>query len=245
METDKISIIIITLNEVKNISNILNDLSNQTFKEFEIIISDSNSTDNTKKIVLEKSKEFKEFLFINCKKTLWPSYWRNYWVKFAKYERLLFLDADTRIKDNKFLEKFIKLVNERKIDSWWIYIEISNNNFIEKLGLWFINLWYFFTQYFSPTACWACMFSTQTVHNKINWFRENVLLCEDCDYVRDARMKAFNVRMLNLKFNFSDRRLRKWWYFKTGFLYIKANFIRFLTWKSILKDKIKYDYNNY
>lgn len=242
---DKISIIIITLNEEKNIWKILDDLANQTLKKFEIIISDSNSTDNTEKVALEKSKKFKEFLFVNCKKTLWPSYGRNYWVKFAKYERLLFLDADTRIKDKKFLEKFIKLLTKKQVNSWWIYIEISNNSFIEKLWVWFINFWYFITQYFSPTACWACMFSTKTVHNKINWFREDVLLCEDCDYVRDAKRKKFIVWMLDLKFNFSDRRLKKWGYFKTGFIYIKANFIRFITWKSIQKDKIKYDYNNY
>lgn len=55
MKKNKISIIIITLNEEKNISNILDDLKSQTYNNFEIIISDSNSSDKTEKLALEKS----------------------------------------------------------------------------------------------------------------------------------------------------------------------------------------------
>lgn len=149
------------------------------------------------------------------------------------------------MKDKRFLQKFQEKLNRNKIDSWGVYIDISNNNLLEKFWVWFINFWYRITQYFSPTACWACMFSTKTVHNKINWFREDVLLCEDCDYVRDAKKNKFNVGMLDLKFNFSDRRLKKDWYISTWFVYVKATFIRIITWRSILKDKIKYKFDNY
>ena len=45
-----ISIVIPTLNEEKYLSKLLKSIKNQTFKDYEIIVSDNNSKDNTKKI---------------------------------------------------------------------------------------------------------------------------------------------------------------------------------------------------
>ena len=47
----KISIIIPVRNEQRNIANLLNDLSKQTYSCFEIIVIDDNSTDNTWEII--------------------------------------------------------------------------------------------------------------------------------------------------------------------------------------------------
>ena len=53
-----VSIIIITLNEEKTIARILDNLKEQTHKNIEIIIIDSNSKDNTRKIAKKYSKKF-------------------------------------------------------------------------------------------------------------------------------------------------------------------------------------------
>ncbi len=45
------SIVIITLNEEKRIPRLLEELSRQTYQDFQLIISDSNSTDNTEEVV--------------------------------------------------------------------------------------------------------------------------------------------------------------------------------------------------
>ncbi len=92
MENKKLSIIIITLNEEKNITNILSDLKCQTFQNFEIMVSDSRSSDNTEKVVDNFKENIKNLTFVNCKKIWGPSYRRNFGVKYAKYERLLFGD---------------------------------------------------------------------------------------------------------------------------------------------------------
>lgn len=42
-----ISIVIITLNEAERISNILRDLAQQSYQNFEVIVVDSNSEDDT------------------------------------------------------------------------------------------------------------------------------------------------------------------------------------------------------
>lgn len=48
-----ISVIIPTLNEERYLPNLLKCLRNQTYKDFEIIVADASSTDNTRKIALE------------------------------------------------------------------------------------------------------------------------------------------------------------------------------------------------
>jgi len=242
---NKVSVIIITLNEEKNIGNILSDLSRQTFQNFEIIVSDSNSSDNTQKVVNSFKSKIKNLKFVNCKKTIGPSYGRNFGVKHTSYERLIFFDADTRILDKNFLKKFNNILTRKKIDAGSMYFGTIENSFKENIGYNFMNFGFFITQYLSPTACGAFMFSTKTVHNKIGGFREDVKLCEDCDYVRDAKRAKFKVRMIPLSCGFSDRRLKKEGMVNMGFLYLKANLIRFITGKSIKENKIKYEFGKY
>src|SRR3989344_4421237 len=103
-----LSIVIPTLNEEKYIPNLLNCLKNQTFKNFEIIVVDANSRDNTKKTI-SKFKDLK-IKIINSKIRN-PGYQRNLGVKNAKNERILFLDADTKISED-FLEKTLKEIKD-------------------------------------------------------------------------------------------------------------------------------------
>lgn len=49
---EKVSIIVITLNEAQRIGRLLEDLSNQTHQGFEVILVDSQSEDDTCEIAL-------------------------------------------------------------------------------------------------------------------------------------------------------------------------------------------------
>lgn len=242
---NKLSIIIITLNEEKNIGNILSDLSRQSFQNFEVIVSDSNSSDSTQKVAESFKNKFQEFTFKNCGKTLGPSYGRNYGVQYAKYERLLFLDADTRIPDRDFLKKFITIVTEKNIEAGAMYMHLTNTGILERMGYGFINAGLFITQYFSPTAVGACMFSTKTAHAKIGGFREEVQLGEDSDYVRDLRRNGVAVQMVPLFYDYSNRRLKKEGLIRVTNTYLKAIFIRLTTGNSISKEQIEYKYGEY
>ena len=53
----KISVVIPTLNEEKYLPFCLESLTKQTFKEFEIIIADGNSTDKTQEIAHKYTKK--------------------------------------------------------------------------------------------------------------------------------------------------------------------------------------------
>lgn len=110
-----VSVLIPARNEEKNISNILNDLRNQNYKNIEIIVFDDNSSDNTLEIVKSIANIDERVNFITSE--ILPEEWlgKNYACHSlalkAKGDFLLFLDADVRIKNdiiNKAVTELIK-----------------------------------------------------------------------------------------------------------------------------------------
>jgi len=99
-----ISVIITTKNEERNMENILTSLKNQTFKDFEIIVVDNNSTDKTKEI----SEKFGALVF---NKGPERSAQRNYGVSKASGKYVVILDADMILEPNvlnECIDKFHK-----------------------------------------------------------------------------------------------------------------------------------------
>lgn len=164
-DIENISIIIITLNEEATISRLLQCLHKQTLQHFEVIIVDSDSNDNTEKIAKQHAHMFKAFTFHNMKKR-GASLGRNTGATLAQFERIVFLDADTMFAEN-FLEKTTQYIQKHNIDIASCYIKQPHNKPIYTLGYGLINIGFFITQFFSPTAVGACIFSTKTIHTTI------------------------------------------------------------------------------
>lgn len=106
-EKPLISILIPARNEEQNIGNLLNDLLEQDYPNFEIIIFNDESTDKTENIVNEYIKREHKIKLINS--TGLPQDWlgKNYachsLAKIANGKYFLFLDADVRV-GKKLLE---------------------------------------------------------------------------------------------------------------------------------------------
>ena len=62
----EVSVVIPTKNEEKQISTTLNHILNQSFSNFEVIVSDGDSEDNTKSIV----ESYKIFININISSSM-------------------------------------------------------------------------------------------------------------------------------------------------------------------------------
>ncbi|MEF1207240.1 glycosyltransferase family 2 protein, partial [Photobacterium damselae] len=176
-----ISIVIITLNEQKRIGRLLFDLQMQSYQNFEVILVDSNSEDNTCQIA-EQFRNKLPALTIHKMEQRGVSLGRNTGASLAKHERLLFLDADVRL-DKQFLAKACKQLEQSKLEIAGVYMGAKGMSYIHALGYGVFNAGLFVTQFIFPTAVGACIFSTQRAHQEIGGFDQAISLCEDCDYV--------------------------------------------------------------
>ena len=240
-----LSIIIIAYNEEKYISGILNSLTNQTIKDFEVIVVDSNSIDNTEIVAKSFSKNFNAFRYLKLDVTKGPGYGRNQGEKIANYEKLLFLDADTKLNNN-FVERIVIELIKRKIEVATCPIRIAEKNPISNIGAYFLNSFMILLKPVYSSAYGACFISTKEVHSKVNGFDENIAICEDCNYIKKARrLHNINFGILKPYFYTSDRRAKSYGGLTFMLMYVKLHLYRMFTGQEIMKGKIEYNYGNF
>lgn len=92
--TPFLSVIIPTLNEEKYLPFLLLSLAQQSFQDFEVIVVDGNSDDQTVKVAKSFEKKVSNLHILESKKRSLP-YQRNMGASKATGDWLLFIDADT------------------------------------------------------------------------------------------------------------------------------------------------------
>ncbi|MFC1780413.1 glycosyltransferase family A protein [Patescibacteria group bacterium] len=125
----RFSIIIPTLNEENYISRILESLQKQSFHNFDTVIVDNGSSDNTVNIINKlKYKCNFPIQLVHCKK-IGISYARNFGVKYTKGKYIVFFDADGYVHKNwlknasEYLEKNSKV---KALMGFYIYYPARN-----------------------------------------------------------------------------------------------------------------------
>lgn len=96
------SIVVPTFNSGVTIARTITSILSQTYSEFELIIVDNFSTDNTKDIV--ESFEDKRISFHRVNNNGMPAVSRNFGVSLAKYDYIAFCDSDDTWTNNKLSE---------------------------------------------------------------------------------------------------------------------------------------------
>ncbi|KAA8600034.1 glycosyltransferase [Vibrio cyclitrophicus] len=238
---EPVSIIVITLNEEKRIGRLMEKLSVQTHQEFEVIVVDSNSEDNTREVAQAYESALPN-LTVHHMETRGVSLGRNTGASLAQYNRILFLDADVSLPRN-FLAKALYELDEKRLEVAGVYMSSKGLPLVHKFGYGVFNAGLFATQFFFPTAIGACIFSTKRVHDEIGGFDEEIVLCEDCDYVKRAS-KTWRFRFLNMTFGFDPRRLDQDGVVKTGSTYLKANVRRFFKGE-MRNNEMNYKFGHY
>ncbi|MDO6497883.1 glycosyltransferase family 2 protein [Photobacterium sanguinicancri] len=236
-----ISIVVITLNEEKRIGRLLDDLSKQTHQDFEVIVVDSNSDDNTRTISRGYEKALPQ-LTVHKMENRGTSLGRNTGAKLAQHERLLFLDADVRLAPT-FLTNALHKLEKNKLEVAGVYMGADELSLTYRLGYGAFNAGLWATSFFFPTAVGACIFSTKRAHQEIAGFDESITLCEDCDYVRRAA-QTWRYRMLPISFWFDPRRLEQDGFFTMGLTYLKANVRRFFLGE-MRNNEMSYQFDHY
>jgi len=113
MSEEFVSVIIPAYNSKDTITNCIDSVINQTYKNIEIIVIDDGSTDDTYNIINEKYKNTKN-LTIYCKKNGGVSSARNYGIKKSKGKWIVFVDADDTI-DKNLISKLTDMIDNNTL----------------------------------------------------------------------------------------------------------------------------------
>ena len=122
----KYSFIVPVYNTSKYLDKCLKSLVNQTFNDFEIIIVNDGSTDNSKSIIYNYQKKYNNIKLINQKNQGLSSA-RNNGVKEASGKYLIFIDSDDYVECN-LLKEIDKEINEVEVLRYQVMIEDEDGN---------------------------------------------------------------------------------------------------------------------
>lgn len=100
MNNPKISVILSTYNRQKLLPRMLDSLINQEFKEFELILINNGSTDDTKYICEEYAHKDDRIKFYIINENNGPSFARNLGIEKSSTEYLCFVDDDDYCEPN-------------------------------------------------------------------------------------------------------------------------------------------------
>ncbi len=186
VDSPLVSIVIPVFNAEKTIYNCINDVLNQTFKNFEIVIINDGSTDNSLQICNDFAlRDERIKIFSNMNHGV--SYSRNYGIKKSQGRYLVFVDSDDRCP-NTMLETLLKFNNGEfvlsNISDYYKNSLHSENDiyayegqyllseFLEKVFV-FNNIKHF------TGAIYAKLFDLLIIKNNKIFFDENLNYAED------------------------------------------------------------------
>ena len=226
-----ISIIIPTLNEEGYIENCLKSIKRQSYKNYEIIVTDAKSKDKT----VKKAKKYADKVIV-CKRAH-IGYQCNQAAKKAKGEIIVVCGADS-ILDENFLEIVVNGFKDQNIVglSFIPYPSDSNNIFhkilfkISHILLFLATILNFPTSTVAPTY-------RKDVFEKVGGYDEHIIPCED--HALASEIKHYGkIKVMYFPVFTSCRRLKKAGILRTLVEY-SIGTLHFLNGKSYHK------FNNY
>lgn len=216
----------------------LESVKKQTFKDYEIVVADNNSTDKTRAIA-EK---------FGCRITGGglPGAGRNKGANIAKGEILLFLDADAIMPEEKFLEKSLAEFREKKFCCAALLGEPGTHGAGDVIFSMLGRVIRFFAEILNrPFLPGYCIFVRKDIHDKLGGFDEKLFLGEDTDYGLRASDICKTGVLRSIKIIISTRRNRNESYLKTSFQYAGYMFYRYALGRKDHKNRFKYYFNTY
>jgi glycosyltransferase involved in cell wall biosynthesis len=202
------SVIIPTLNEEDYLPRILSDFVKQKKKDFEVIVVDASSADETQERALKFSKSF-PLQFYSVKKSS-VSFQRNFGAQKAQGEYLIFLDADTRV-NNQFIQNLYKDILKKRGLLFLPILITSDGLSRNKILFRIINSIIEISQSSAkPLSSGGAIFLSKRLFSDLNGFNEKLYMSEDHDLVQRAREQGIKAKILkDIKVAFSMRRVRK------------------------------------
>ncbi|MFH0979389.1 MAG: glycosyltransferase [Candidatus Roizmanbacteria bacterium] len=233
------SIVIPTLNEEKFLPKLLNDLTKQKKKDFEVIVADSFSVDKTKDCI----KSYKEDLKLNFVQTRQKNVaaQRNYGAKKAVGSYLVFLDADARISPSFF--KKVKKIIVRDKGLLFLPYFLPDKEYQQYKPLFDLaNIMVELSQNLSKRfSLGGSIIIERSFFNVIGGFDDGLFIAEDHELVQRVSQWGVNSKFIKeARTFFSLRRMKKEGQIKFFYKYFIASARRLLFNEEIKKKIFEY-----
>lgn len=196
-----LSIIIPTYNEEEYLPVLLESIKQQDFSDYEIIVADADSKDNTVKIA-------EEYGCIVVEGGI-PAVGRNNGAKVAKGDYLLFLDSDLKLTED-YLAKVIYEFKMERLGIAITQMKPLSKKTEDKLLHDLANLFMISVEKIKPhgAGCYGII-TKRELHERCGGFNEELTFGEDTEYIeRLAKKERFKV-LRNAKIGVSTRRLEE------------------------------------
>lgn len=225
----KISVIITTKNEGRNIGRCLKAIQKQTYKNFEIIVVDNNSSDDTQKIAGKYTKNV-------YSKGPERSSQRNFGAQKSHGKYLLFIDADMELSPNILAECMSHISSESNVGGIVIPEIAIGKNYFEKVKAFERSIYNESGDQFTDAA----RFFPKDVFEKVGGYDESITGPEDWDLPDSVRKKGYKILRISSTINhyeyipslFALFR-KKYYYAKRAHRYLKKQNIQVVGPKTV------------
>ncbi|MCB1173628.1 MAG: glycosyltransferase [Leptospiraceae bacterium] len=230
-----ISIVIPCLNEARELPNLLDSIRAQSFQNYEIIVADAGSTDNT----VELARKAGALVVPGGM----PGPGRNRGAEAAQGTWLFFFDADVILPPDFLAQAFAEL-QENYLDLATCEFKPQSDLRLDKVLFHFANLSVKLNQAFNPRAAGFCIFITRRLFERIGGFDETLRLAEDHDLVdRASKLRPLKI-LKSTSLLVSVRRLEKEGRFSLIQKYMAVE-KHLMTKGAIREDIVEYEFGNF
>ncbi|OJV53734.1 MAG: hypothetical protein BGO31_02430 [Bacteroidetes bacterium 43-16] len=203
----KVSIVIPVYNAAAYIERCINSILGQTFTDFQVVLVNDGSKDNSESIIKELTGQDPRFVLIN-KENGGVSAARNTGLKHVDAAWVTFLDSDDWLQENYFSGLLSAAGKDPGID-----LVVDGYQRVDNAGK------VLYTQRFEEEVlaatdfatifnkhqlqdfgyCWAKLFRKEILQEKVNWFRADISLYEDTlfvfEYLKQATKICFTAQV--------------------------------------------------
>lgn len=235
MENPKVSVLMPAYNAALYIEEAIQSILDQTYSDFEFIIIDDCSTDNTRSIIQNFAKLDNRIIAIRNEENLRICKTLNKWISIAKWEYIARMDADDISLVDRF-DKQIKVL-DKNTNIWiiWWSMEMFNDKWIVWIREYHQNDLEIRKHIFRYSPfCHPAVIIRKAVLEKSWWYNESWIYWEDYDlYFRIWQYSLFeNINEIVIKY----RLLSNW------MTWLKADYMEYCTQYLKLKAIFEYWY---
>jgi glycosyltransferase involved in cell wall biosynthesis len=193
-----VTIVIPTYNRAHLIAQTLQSIKVQTYENWECILVDDSSTDNTKEIAEEFCQKDRRFIYVKNQKSKGAPGARNTGLELAKGEFISFFDSDDRLSTNYIENKIRHFIDNPTLDlviSLSKWIENGKEHYFTNIPTSVHPLIRFYSLHPIVDIPWltpTLVRKSFLIHHKISW-DESIKLHQDIQFNVNLLSKSPNL----------------------------------------------------